>query len=351
MATSNVILCNPGYGNGPYLRTTELALAVIKQLKKPTTIIMPLLYGQRQKDIITEEYGDIDIVFDETLGAIIQSVYYTNETYEAFLIKWLAHNAKASNDASTYIKEHYPNTILEVARSPLLSFGIHPSCCTLFARTSDILEAAIDEPEISIDSQILLSVGKEFRKLENQFNTRFITQPGTFSCTNPKDESIPLTATLQKDTTKILEPSVYVTTSGIPHVSMITNLNVPLFSNNPDIVPHSKKASPHILSNQNIVLHFARSGWGSIWMSILTETPLLTLPYNPEDDPEILFNNRRIEELGIGIIYTDQSIAELLTQSTNCITKIQELKTQIIKRFGTLNGAEYAAKNIVKSLL
>ena len=79
------IVTNFAYGTGPYLRTTELAIAVNNRLqrlgKERLGIIVPLVYGEKQIRVMREEFGEHqkafpgEILFDEALGDIIRSVF------------------------------------------------------------------------------------------------------------------------------------------------------------------------------------------------------------------------------------------------------------------------------------
>lgn len=336
MPPEPVIICNPGYGNGPYLRCTELALAVRKKLAKPFPIIIPLLYGENQKRILREEIGDTDITFDETLGELIASVAYDGSEYDTYIRKWGTSVDEVSAMATHYIRSTYPDVAMEIARSPLLELDTHPSYCLLFARTSDILQET--EGDVAVIARM--------RVLEDHFDMRCITNPGTFAKHHENDIAIPLTATLKDDDTDVRTPSMYITASGIPKSAILQQTDLPCFANAPERITGSTHASPHVLANPNIVLHFARSGWGSVWMSLLSETPLITPPYHPGDDPEIALNNKRIVELGIGIVYEGQSTDSLLKLAEPCRQRMRAYKQELFERFGTLDGATYAAQKI-----
>ena len=56
-----LVVLNFSYGTNPYLRTTEIALGVNEELKRcgqeRLGIILPWIYGERQKNILLEEFG------------------------------------------------------------------------------------------------------------------------------------------------------------------------------------------------------------------------------------------------------------------------------------------------------
>src|SRR3989338_5042661 len=98
------IATNFAYGTGPYLRTNNLALLFNDELEKrgkeKMQIIVPLVYGEKQKRIMEEEFGKPkEIVFDEKLGKILGSIFYGNNTYSESLEKWATNCREASRAA------------------------------------------------------------------------------------------------------------------------------------------------------------------------------------------------------------------------------------------------------------
>ena len=125
------IVTNFAYGTGPYLRTTELALAFNDELEKlgqeRMSIIVPLVYGEKQKNIMREEFGELlnsgEIIFDAKLGAILKSVFYEKSSYESALKNWVLNFKKASGGAKAHLLRKYRNSIaVELSRSPRLDF-------------------------------------------------------------------------------------------------------------------------------------------------------------------------------------------------------------------------------------
>jgi len=350
MENSPVIICNPSYGNGPYLRSTEIALAVNKLLPSQAKIIVPLVYGETQKRIMEEEFGNRkEIIFDDAYGEILYKIFYKNQTFESFLTQWIASVDNVSNEVKQYLQSTYSHITLEIARAPLVCTGISPSYCTLFARFSDIWERAIGIPEINIADSVLLEAARKMRILEKTYSLRFICDPGTFTGEITEDIEIPLTATPHISPND-MQKGIYASVSGISGLDQLQQESgiLTIYSNNTDIIPNSIYASPHNIGHKNIIAHVARAGWGAIWESLLSDTPLIVTPYAPDDDPEIYFNNKKIEELGLGIIRSNNPISVDL-EKIKCLNEsLSKYRKILIKRYGTLNGAEYSAKKIVE---
>ena len=90
------------HGNGPYSRNVDLSLAVNEEFRKrrmnTLPIVVPLVYGDRQKRIMLEDFGDIIkknpelILLDEFHGEVLRGLLFHEGTYqenlEAFLERY-----------------------------------------------------------------------------------------------------------------------------------------------------------------------------------------------------------------------------------------------------------------------
>ena len=311
-----------------------------------------------------EEFGsDHSIEFDEHLGKLIDSISYKHESYENWLSSWVKHADQTQSEIKSHMSDFYGSDFIEIARSPIVNLGGNKSFAVLFAQSSEILLRSIDEDAITINKELLIKASEKMRELEDRFSKIFITDPGTFESSG-SNESVPLTAslrnssgtsindtsrgaaccapTVEPNATTIEESSVYVSVSGIPNQKLdgiMNKIDLPVITN--------KDTSPHILADKNIVFQVARSGWGACWMSVLTSTPLITPEYDPSDDPEIYFNNKRIEELGIGLVHKGESINELLPELPRLKKAIEDYRSGLIEKYETLNGAEFVANKII----
>lgn len=340
------IVLNCGYGNGPYLRATEIALAVTKQIPGEWGIVVPHVYGDRQHRILQEEFGvQRSLILDEQFGSITKKVFFDGTSYAQFLQHWLDHADDISQEARHYLQITYGNDIaMEISRAPLLTLGIDHAYFNSFSRTSDILTASVGNDAIAISDTLLQQAVNKMKELEDAFRAYFISVPGTFA---PKDGDIPIPPTaIEKPWTETIERGVYVTTSGIPNTESLTQiteaLQMPVYTNNAAKIPGALELPPSALASEHIVAHIARAGWGAIWSSILTETPLITLPYSSTDDPEIYFNNGRIAELGIGAVWNGQSVKLVESMKSD----VCAYKSALLEQFDGKKGAEIAAEKI-----
>src|SRR3990167_8523270 len=85
MAQKRFLITNFAYGIGPYLRTTEIALSLNRELR------------QRGREDFAVHADSIFL--DEKLGGILKTVFYEKETIEEALIRWNNTEKSASESA------------------------------------------------------------------------------------------------------------------------------------------------------------------------------------------------------------------------------------------------------------
>lgn len=216
------IITNFIYGTGPFLRTTEIAIAVNKQVKNPYGIIVPWVMGEKQRKIMLEEFTDQadNIFLDKQLGDILNTVFYNEKGYEDSLRMWIENYEEKSREAQLYLKGTLSTETLsgkkveingkyieiEINRSPRIKFGIEKSFGVTFGCTSEILKKVLDLPHdiVSIDRNLVRKAIPISEELEKNKLT-FISYPGTFSYLNQeKNIETPPTSC----TSKCLCPSV-----------------------------------------------------------------------------------------------------------------------------------------------
>lgn len=381
------LLTNFAYGTGPYLRTTELAIALNHKFEATGAerlgVIVPWVYAGKQKRIMLEEFGAHEaahpgeILLDSRLGELLGRVFYTGErAYEAALGRWVEGEGAISREAQEYLKGELDledlagdrrkvrgaEIVLELARAPRVRFGVAPVYNVAFGYTSEILEHVLEEPPsaIAVDRDLVRKAIPLARSIESEAVFHGLAEPGTFSYLAgrapryPTEIAIPPTIAPPKPSAGPLAEGIYVTITGIPGLERLyaeaRNLGLKLYSNDPVAVPGSERLLPYAVANPRIKLQFARSGWGSVWLSQLSGTPFVAPDFDPADDPEIYFNNRCIESLGLGVIYRGQPLAELLDQAERLRPGIATLNERLRKRFGTLDGNAYAARLIARQL-
>lgn len=389
IAGRQLLVTNFAYGIGPFLRTTELAIVFNDALERSgrarLTCLIPWVYGEKQCRIMLEEFDEHEkrhpgeLLLDKKLGSILRSIFYGDNTYAAALSAWVDTAEKVSKeaerhlsgtiDAQTLSGEHVSiegkNIIIEINRSPRIRFDVAPSYFTTFGYIEDILRGALEAGRERVNVEpILLEQGIEIaRSIEEKQRMHAVAFPGTFSgsesyvCKYPSEILVPpIRDARMVQNNEHIEPGIFVTVTGIPGLERLyreaEDFGLRLYSNDLDSVPGSvRRFSPNHGLNKNIVLHFARSGWGSVWLSMLCGTPILVPDFDPLDDPEIYFNNKMVEDLGIGTVYRGQSLSEILAAGDSIRENYTVMCEKIKKRWGTLDGNQICAELFVKDFL
>lgn len=380
------IVTNIAYGTGPYVRVTELCIAFNDELeargRARMPFIVPLVYGDRQRTVMREEFSAHDvahpgeILLDATLGRHLGSFFYANSTYEDSLRRWV----ETGDSVSAAIRRHLSGVIpveslggdkttvdgrtieLEINRSPRVRFDVAPSYSTSFGHITEILDGTLRVGVSTIHADVaLVARGVQYaEKVESGQSFGAMAYPATFSWQENYIDRFdatlvpPITNLPPIDTTS-LERGIFVTVTGIPGLERLyteaAELGLQLYSNDVEAVSGSIRALPHVVSNPAIVLQFARSGWGSVWHSMLCGTPIVVPAYDPSDDPEIFFNNQAIEALGIGIVYHGQPLAEILAETPRVQENCRRMRDSIQNRWGTLCGNESCARLFADAFL
>ena len=380
------LVTNFAYGTGPYLRTTDLAIAFNNEFLKRTGerfgIIVPLVYGEKQRRIMLEEFASHEsrypgeIVLDQTLGTLLESVFYGEVSYEASLQGWIENADKIGHEVKKHLSSSFIGETLmgekreiegsrielELNRAPRIKYNIAPSYFTSFAHIGDILGEVMHEPvdRIALDRELCRKGRDIAGKIESGHEMYCLSYPGTFTYEEsykPREQEIivPPIGPLTRINNDPLDQGIFVTVTGIPGLERLYEeakaLGIRLYSNDPEAVPGSIKASPHVIPNKNILFQFARSGWSSVWLSMIAGTPLVVPDFDPYDDPEIYFNNKAVESLAIGIVYRGQPLKVLLEKAAQIKENQKALCRKIIKRWGTLDGTSYCAELFAKDFI
>src|SRR3989344_2545466 len=385
------IILNFLHGNGPYLRTIELALAVNDALEdkgyERKRIIVPLVYGDRQKRIMEENFGEAirrrprEILLERKLGSLIQPLLYSgNESYNKSLKgflethqetqgntqKYIDGGLKAETFAGLEIRIAKNEIALEINRCPQLNLGIERSYYTGFDYISKVLEHALRENDLEIDRETVERCIPLYNEIEKKQTLHFVAEPSIFSYLGERKKKYVTEVDTPPNTNQIkyfsyapkydkVEDGAYVTITGIPGLEHlfrdIKRAGMEIYTHRPELIQGSRFAPPDIIANKNIKFHFARSGWGSLWLSLMTDTPFIARPYKEEDDFEIYFNNKCIEHLGIGKVFKEgETLDDLMRYGEEYKRNVKVLKDNLIKKYNTLNGVKYTAEKIVEDL-
>ncbi|MEK7575792.1 MAG: hypothetical protein AAB491_01765 [Patescibacteria group bacterium] len=389
MINKKYIILNFIHGNSPYLRTTELALAINDLLEKRGEermgIIVPWVYKIRQIQIMKHNFGRFidkypdEILLDKNLGARLRSTFYDGNNYGEWLNYFLNNYKEAEEKIQNYIsgdltvetfsgkevKIKKEDIAMEINRCPQINFGISPSYYASFGYMSEILERAQAEKGIDADKELFKKAVPIHKKIEEKQDLHFIAEPATFFYLDNRDKKYKTEISTPPNSSQslsldffsrlFLRKGIYITVTGVYGLNHlfeeIKDIGLKVYSHKKGLLPFAKKAPPSIISHKNIILHFARVGWGSGWLSFFSETPLIALPFDPKDEPEVYFNNICLERTGLGKVYNGQSVNELLEWSKDYKDNVRLIKKKLMDKYGTLNGVEYTAEKIIDHYL
>ncbi|MFX1256324.1 MAG: hypothetical protein ACFFAN_00545 [Promethearchaeota archaeon] len=382
------IFTNFGSGNGPYIRTIDMGIELINILKEKFneefSILSPLVYGNRQKRIINEEFGEILekqpdlILFDEYIGQQFKKILFDGRNYDIIMQELVSSYDNVEKKIQEYltkqellsknihgkpIKVKGKDIILEVSRNPNVATNIKYSYYTSVGYFEKIILKSIENPNLKLNKNFLKNILPIAKKIESYQQLYFQPEPNCFSYEKDdnyfKDNEIrcpPLFHPPKENKTEIIE-GFYVLVSGIPFLKRIYHytkkISYKIYTN--QILEDFKEAqreNPIIISNKNIKFIFARPAWNTIWLANLSKKPLIFLDYEQGDFPEIYFNIISVNKHKLGMKFKeDLRIENIIEQSKSNIPEIVQFYEKIGRKYGTLDGIKFSCKLIAEDFL
>lgn len=389
------------HGNGPFSRCTEWAIAVNdvreeKGLLERLPVVVPLVYPGKQQRITREEVeenvsGDFfekhpdEIWLDRGQGELLEDLMFKGNDYgenlrvlakdywgvEDEMHKHLDGKRKLENFVSGEVEEFD-------LRDCELQLGLNNRMQTILPNQfytaggagpfDEVLVRAIKEHGITLDKEAMRKVLPVAERMIQGQKIIFSNEPGVFSYDDSRVSrsneisTPPFVHTPQPDNTELPEEGVYFLATGIDGVresgiySMLDDWGMKVYAPGfsikglPDGVKDKAIAlNPSQINNPKIVAVYARAGWSSVWLSHLAEKGFITPPYQQNDDPEMLFNERGIERLSLGVVMRGDA-RESLERAVGLSKSVEEYNAGLIEKYGTLEGIRYAAEVVVGSM-
>ncbi len=403
-----IILVNPGPGNAPFIYGTSIAQEVRKGLTEKgfgkAKIVVPLLYGERQRNIMLEENPDSseDIYLDEQFGQILQRLLFRSGNYYEHLRDLknyygevdLLLNQRFSLTSSEFAVRPLAggeqeamsarNIIATIDSGPRAVIDVPSRYYAFPVLLSELLQEAVDENIFGTSHMTTLeAIAERMIRLESGYAKIFIPQINTMSFKNPQDptgEPINLngidrapTPALEREikaTSQLKQKGVYVMFSGTGSdhrfteklVKDLTEQGIDVYSPPWADAKGTIPASPDIMADEKILAVFGRSGFGTGWRVQNLAKPWIVSPWDTGEDPEIYFNNKTIEALKLGRVLPSLYRARSYDLSQNPLQNFQDfangvspgleaLNRKIKEKFGTLDGIKYVGEQITKDLL
>lgn len=383
------------HGNGPFSRTLDWAIAVNNERERRgmprLPIVFPLVYPGRQERIMKEEIAsnsgnDLlnpdEIWLDKTQGEILAKLIFNGNDYAENLRLLKQNYFQAESDMQRHLDgkrkvETLDGRVDEIdLRDCAFQLGLNNRMQTGLPNQfytsggagpfDEILERAILDKDIVFDKKIMLEALSVARKMIENQAIIFSNEPGVFSYDKSrqvrKNEVFtpPFIHFPKPDSAELLGKGIYLLMTGIDgiresgmyHAVLELGMRIysPGFSINSLPEEIRKKAillNPNQINNPNIVAQYARAGWSTVWLSHLAEKGFITPPYQKTDDPEMLFNERGIRKLKLGVVVEDNP-RESLQKALELAEHTRDYNQCLIRRYGTLDGINYAAKKVVE---
>ncbi|MDE1861068.1 MAG: hypothetical protein KGH72_05140 [Candidatus Micrarchaeota archaeon] len=359
-------------------------------------ILVPLMYGERQLKILSEEQHEdpFAIYLDEGFGKMLREVVFENGDFAQHLsrlnsrfdaVSGLVSNrfaidappieARSLGTGSTVWI--YPSdviaTIDTAARIPVPAPKRYFAFPTL---TSEILAEAQEQPGCLGFSRVdMEKVRARMAEMEAGYSQVFIPEVNSLSFKYADDLSGQ--PTVIEGRSRVYTPATkaeVAPTSGnvdIPGIYAMFSGTKATREQNLALVSHLRESgiavympewettvqgaipiSPSVLPYRNIMAIFGRSGWGTGWQAQNLAKPWLVTPYHAGDDPEICFNNMTIEALGIGKVLDPGRLdmQELKRLLRDLPAGVEAVNSRIREKFGTLDGIAYTAGHVAEDL-
>ncbi len=377
------ILANFNYGNGPFIKTLHLGLQINKERVQrgfeEIPIIVPLVYGNKQLSIMSEEF-DKEIkknpsifLIDKFIGGLLEDIFYKGDNYQQSLENLLKRQPLAEDRLQDYLSGSFKTQTLsgktfvlnkeqiffELSNNPKLLTGCQRSFMTTEGLFSKILYKAVLEPSLDLDISLLNETRIQIaNKIEENKNIILLSEPSIFSYESNKKrwrEEIftPPFTHPPKNNTEEISNGMYIMVSGIEGLrkffDVAKNFNIilycPPYTN---LEGANNSYPPEIVSNPNIKYQFARTGWSTVWWSHMSETPLITFPYQKYDDPEIFFNERTVKKLNLATIYNEgiDNPEDILKIADSKVNNLKYVNSRLLENYGTIDGIEYMSRII-----
>nr|QBM01212.1 hypothetical protein [uncultured archaeon] len=373
------------HGNGPYSRIIDLGLAINREFSErrlpKMRVLVPLVYGERQRRIILEQFEQVAeeepdrLLLDETYGKLLGEIFFKTGSYEENLRAFAEHYSGLEERVRNHLSSTFTAKTLdgrdvrvngehidfEISHNPRVATGYQKSFYTTIALFSEILERTFGESSLKFDRDVLAETIKIAERIERDKAVHFIPEPFAFSYDGTREKRereifTPPFIHSPKPDTREIPKGMYVTITGIDGLRTlfdeVSKFGIQLYC--PDFINlqnADNRFSPEIISNPDILYHFARTGWSSVWLSHITETPLITPPYKEGDDPEIYFNERSVRKLGIATLFDSEEDPKKILEEANLqVKEMKGINRRLVDGYGTLDGIDYTARIIADFL-
>lgn len=350
-----------GSGNAPYL----IAVGIAKELGVPVIVNKFFRFGEYiQAKVLRKRFGnDPDIFIDEGSGRILSKIEFSGK-YDDFVKRNVRYGEEARRELKDYIRG-FEAVSLAGERREFRNPEIRMSVWARFvpdpentyyvsgALTSEIAKRAPTKVK-QIDAFI-----RYMRSEEKRYKRIFIPETATFSYMKlrklPQQVSTPPLASRLVNRQRIARKFLYYNLSGATGaldrntITAAEESGYQLYRS-PEARGPGLPAHPSIIFNDRCQGVVARAGWGTLWECQLAGVPILTPAFGRNEDPEIYHNHKTIEKFRLGVIYDKGLTPGDIERAAAMRQSIRELNRRLEKKFGTLDGYKFVARNMKESI-
>lgn len=393
-----ILVLNPGHGNEPYILATAIGRDISKKfasagMEQPI-LVMPLLYGDRQRKILLEENPDDAslLYYDEQFGNILKDIMFGAGDFKQHLTQVNTHydevekmlnnrfrvdaqSITARSVATQESTELSPKNIIGVIETGNRVPIKVPHRYFAFPEVlSRVLHESMQHPELGFSESDMKKLAERMMKTEAAYSQVFVPWVSTFSYQNASSlDSQPqsidgrsriYTPAMKTDIPKTegeVDPGVYIMFSGTGSaveanrslIEAAHEAGIKAYTPPWETIEGTEKMPPSVMADKNILAIMGRSGWGTGWQAMQLEKPWFASPYQEGDDPEIYFNNKTIDALKLGRVIGSEGITgdELKRSAQEISPGLSGLNDTIRQKFGTTNGIDYIADQIFQDLV
>lgn len=391
------------HGNEPPIMITAAAAEINDILSEhsmlPAAIVLPTMYAHTA-GILREEFPGIAgrIYLSRDIGDKLQETEFGPEGYQAHLRQVVEHQPRVQDELYELLSRPFTaqsltgeeREFLPRGRRLEINAGANVTASEpgkqethfIFPVTlSDLMKATLADSTISgnFNRQVLEQVQRYAEEFESRYLTTQLPYVHTLSG-NPtfSHEGKILTPHLKRarppsgvfaldeageyTLPSSIEPGkgVYVMVSGSEIGKGATNdLAYQFYNAGYDIIApkwlklgYGKAAIPDVIFHPDIKAILARPGWGIGWMAMEGEVPLLILPHQGNDNPEMHFNIQAMQEYGLGRVFNDR--LDIIEDLIRLQPGIHELKENIPRNLhmpSNMDGIRYTAFNMLTAAL
>lgn len=377
------------HGNEPQRLLTAVSLEISKILKEhgltPPVFVLPDIYGEDSKRILREEFPSnlSQIFMSEELGAILKQTQFGQAGYQDHMEEVAEKQPKVYEEVLAFFEKPFIATSLSgetreffpAGRRLELNAGANVVASQPGERKthfyfpvilSELVAATMEDPTINFtyDQDTMERVRRIAQEFEKTYSTTQLGYVHTLSFEEDYSTGgkifTPAPKKAKEPPNIDLENGIYIMASGSGiGVETVVNQAKRLSQEGYEIVSppwiHRRlqigiAATPDVIFHPGIKAVIGRAGWGILWDAQKAEKPFADIGAGEYDNPEIRFNRRTIQKLGLGDAFSlRRGFIEGLVELSPNIASLNRQIARDLSISEDYDGERYAAEKIIEA--